>query len=126
MNLKELAKHLELEEDEFLDLLGLFVKTCSSDLKILQSAIDKGDAPEVASVVHSIKGAAVTLGLTEIFEYAKKVEMNANVNDLRGATRFVRSIQEELDRMVKGLNEKVKSKKFKSSNGNPVSHSPQN
>ena len=106
MNLKELAKHLELEEDEFLDLLGLFVKTCSSDLNILQLAIDKGDAPEVASVAHSIKGAAVTLGLTEIFEYAKKVETNARVNNLKGATRLVRSIQEELDRMVKGLNKK--------------------
>ena len=45
MNLKELSEKLELEESEFLELFDLFVKTCYSDLNILQSAIDKGDAP---------------------------------------------------------------------------------
>ena len=106
MNLKVLAKKLALEEDEFLELVSLFVKTSSSDLSQLQAAIEKGDVQKVAGLAHSVKGVAVTLGLTEIFEYAKKVETNARVNNLKGATRLVRSIQEELDRMVKGLNKK--------------------
>ncbi|HYA93045.1 MAG TPA: Hpt domain-containing protein [Thermodesulfobacteriota bacterium] len=110
MNLKTLAKKSALEEDEFLELASLFLKTSSSELNELQAAIEKGDAQKVAGLAHSVRGAAVTLGLTEIFEYAKKVEANARVNNLNGAMRLVRSIQEELDRIAEGLNQKVKFK----------------
>lgn len=108
MNLKTLAKNSELEEDEFLELVYLFLNTSSSDLNKLQAAIEKGNAQNVAGLAHSVKGAAVTLGLTEIFEYAKKLETNAQANNLKGATRLVRSIQEELDRIAKGLNKNAK------------------
>ena len=108
MNLKTLAKNSELEEDEFLELVYLFLSTSSSDLNKLQAAIEKGNAQNVAGLAHSVKGAAVTLGLTEIFEYAKKLETNAQANNLKGATRLVGSIQEELDRIAKGLNKNAK------------------
>ena len=108
MNLKALAENLELEEDEYLELVYLFLNTSSSDLNKLQAAIEKGNAQNVAGLAHSVKGAAVTLGLTEIFEYAKKLETNAQANNLKGATRLVRSIQEELDRIAKGLNKNAK------------------
>lgn len=110
MKLKELAKSLELEQDEFLELVCLFVKTSSSDLNKLQSAIKEGDSQKVEGFAHSIKGAAVTLGFTEIFEYAKKMETNARVNDLNGATGVVKSIEEEIGRIVKGLHKEIKSK----------------
>ena len=104
MDFKTLAKKLELEEDEFLELVSLFLKTSSSDLNQMQAAIKKGDAQKVAGFAHSVKGVAVTLGLTEIFEYAKEVEASARVNNLNGAMRLVKSIQQELDRIAEGLN----------------------
>jgi HPt (histidine-containing phosphotransfer) domain-containing protein len=103
MNLKELSENSELEEDEFLELVCLFVETGSSDLKELQSAIADKDAQKVARAAHSIKGAAVTLGLAEAFELAKKIEMNTRANDLEGADRAVRTLKEELDRMQEVL-----------------------
>jgi HPt (histidine-containing phosphotransfer) domain-containing protein len=108
MNLKALAENSELEEDEFLELVCLFLNTSSSELDKLRSAIEKGNAQRVAGLAHSIKGAAVTLGLTEIFEYAKKLETDAQANNLKGAARWVGSIQEELDRIAKGLEQKNK------------------
>jgi HPt (histidine-containing phosphotransfer) domain-containing protein len=108
MNLKELSEKLEIEEDEFLDLVCLFVETGSSDLNELQSAIGDKDAQKAARAAHSIKGAAVILGLGEIFELAKEMEMNARANDLEGATGAVKSMKEELDRIAKDLNKKVK------------------
>jgi len=110
MNLKELSEKLELEEDEFLELVCLFVETSFSYSNEFQSAIEDKDAQKVARVAHSIKGAAVTLGLAEIFELANKMEKNAQANDLEGITGAVTSIKEELDRIAKGLNKKVKSK----------------
>jgi HPt (histidine-containing phosphotransfer) domain-containing protein len=106
MNLKELSEKLELEESELLHLLGLFVKTCSSDLNLLQSAIDKGDAPGAASVAHSIKGAAIILGLTAISEFAQRIEVDALEKDLLGFTELVEGIKKELNWIVEKLETK--------------------
>ena len=103
MDFKELAENLELEENEFLELIGLFVETGYSDLDKLQSAIEDGDTEKVARVAHSMRGTSANLGLTEIFESAKRIEMNARDNDLHGATGAAKIIKEELDRIAKAL-----------------------
>jgi len=103
MDFKELAQNLELEENEFLELLGLFVETGYSDLNELQSAIEDGDAEKAGRVAHSIKGTSANLGLTEIFEFAKRIEMNVRNNDLFGATGAAKRIKEQLDRIAKAL-----------------------
>jgi HPt (histidine-containing phosphotransfer) domain-containing protein len=103
MDFKELAENLELEENEFLELVGLFVETGYSDLNKLQSAIEDGDTEKVARVAHSMRGTSANLGLMEIFESAKRIEMNARDNDLYGATGAAKIIKEELDRIAKAL-----------------------
>jgi HPt (histidine-containing phosphotransfer) domain-containing protein len=110
MKLRKLAKSLELEQGEFLELVTLFVKTSSSDLNKIRAAIEEGDSQKVTGFAHSIKGAAVILGFTEIFEFAKKMEMSARVNDLDGATGMVKGIKEEIDRITKGLHMEIKIK----------------
>ena len=103
MDFKQLAENLELEENEFLELIGLFVKTGYSDLNKLQSAIEAGDTEEAARVSHSIKGTSVNLGLTEIFELAKRIEMSVRNNDLYGATEAANRIKQQLDGIAKIL-----------------------
>jgi HPt (histidine-containing phosphotransfer) domain-containing protein len=106
MDFKELAHNLELEENEFLELLGLFIQTGYSDLNKLQSAIEDGDIEKATWVAHSIKGTSANLGLTEIFEFAKRIEMNVRNNDLLGATGAAKRIKAELDRIAKALAKK--------------------
>ena len=103
MDFKELADNLELEENEFLELLGLFIQTGYPDLNKLQSAIEDGDTEKAAWVAHSIKGTSANLGLTEIFELTKRIEMSIQNNDLYKATEAVQRIKEELDRFAKAL-----------------------
>jgi HPt (histidine-containing phosphotransfer) domain-containing protein len=106
MDFRELAENLELEENELLELLGLFVESGYSDLNKLQSAIEDEDTEKVAIVAHSIKGTSANLGLTEIFEFAKRIEMNVQNNDLFGATGAAKRIKAELDRIAKALAKK--------------------
>jgi HPt (histidine-containing phosphotransfer) domain-containing protein len=103
MDFRELANKLEVEENEFLELLGLFVETGYTDLNELHSAIEHGDTEKAARVAHSIKGTSANLGLTEIFEFAKRIEMNVRNSDLFGATGAAQRIKEELDRIAKAL-----------------------
>lgn len=103
MNFKECAKNLEMEEDEFLEMMDLFIKTCCSDLNQLEAAISRGDAPQVAKSAHSIKGAAANLGLMEIYEVAKKTEIEARENRLDGVTEMVETIKEKVDLIAETL-----------------------
>ncbi len=103
MKLKELAENLEMAADEFLELIGLFLETSASDLNQWQSGIDEGDGKKVMIAAHSIKGAAVNLGLVEIYEVAKKTETEARENNLKGATVAARAIREKMDEIAEDL-----------------------
>jgi HPt (histidine-containing phosphotransfer) domain-containing protein len=100
MKLEELAENLEMEEDEFIEMTDLFVKTCLSDLIKLQAALEKGETLRVAKYAHSIKGAAMNLGFTEIFDAAKKMEMEARDDRLNDAAEMVKKIKAEVDRIT--------------------------
>ncbi len=82
MNLKELAENIGLEEDEFRELVELFVETAGSDFERLKTAFDEGDAEKVARVAHTINGASGNLGITNIHEVAKRIELAAGNKEL--------------------------------------------
>ncbi len=109
MNFKELAKNLEMEGEEFLEMMELFLETSSSDLRKLQSAIDEGDIQKAVNVTHSIKGAAVNLGLIDIYEIAKKMESELWETQQGGVTEQVNTLKEKLDRIEETI-DKEKSK----------------
>ena len=103
MKLEELAENLEMEEDEFVEMTDLFVKACLSELMKLQAALEKREALRVAKYAHSIKGAAVNLGFMEIFDAAKKMEMEACDDRLNEANEMVQKIRGEVDRIAEAL-----------------------
>ena len=100
MNYKELAENLELEEDEFLELVELFLETSASDLSTLQSAIIEENAEKVIEAAHSIKGASGNMGLMDIFEAAKGVETRARDNDLEGIAESSQELKKKLDEIA--------------------------
>jgi len=114
MNFKEWAENLEMEENEFLEMVALFIKASSSDLNQMQSAIDKGDPLQVLRAAHSIKGAAVNLGLMEIHEVAKKIEMEARENRLDGIIEMTETIKEKIDLIAGTLVEHSKPRSERS------------
>jgi HPt (histidine-containing phosphotransfer) domain-containing protein len=105
MNLKGLADHLEMEEEEFLELIELFLDTSASDLNHLQSAADKGEGLNAVKAAHSIKGAAANLGMTEIYELAKKIETEAQGNRLDRTPEWILNLRRLLEQVAEGLNQ---------------------
>jgi HPt (histidine-containing phosphotransfer) domain-containing protein len=94
---KELAENLGLEEEEFLELVELFIETSASDIDRLESAIDEENAQEVAETAHSIKGASGNLGFREAQEAAKEIEEKARNERLEGITESVQVLKKKLD-----------------------------
>lgn len=103
MNLNEFAENLGMEQDEFLELIGLFLEASSSDLSRLESATTTGDREMAMDAAHSIKGAAVNLGLMDIYEIATRMETNARENRLTGVAEMIGAIKEKLDDIARSL-----------------------
>ena len=104
MDLKQLAESIGLDEDEFNELLSLFIETSRSDLIKLREGLQEGDHQKVSSAAHSIKGAAGNMGFTEIYETAKEVEMDARKKVLDNAETGAAAISDELTKLEKNLN----------------------
>ena len=103
MDITGLSERLGLDEDEFLELVELFLEIGATDLGQLEMAVQKEDIEEVVKSSHSIKGASGNLGFTEIYEVAKGVEFNARQNNLDGANEAVGIIKKHLDRIAEDL-----------------------
>jgi HPt (histidine-containing phosphotransfer) domain-containing protein len=103
LSLKELANHLELEVDQFLELTNLFLKTAFTELKNLESALEDNDPATAEKMAHSIKGAAGILGFTEIHDVAKKIECAVRKNRFTDINGTLQMIREKLDRIADDL-----------------------
>jgi histidine phosphotransfer protein HptB len=105
MNLKQFAENLGIEQDEFLELIQLFWETSTTDLSKVESAIASGDREAAADAAHSIKGAAASLGLMEIYEAAKQMEIDARQDRLSRIAEATGELKEALTRLAKSLTE---------------------
>jgi HPt (histidine-containing phosphotransfer) domain-containing protein len=97
MNIKKLAQNLGLEEEEFLELIELFLDTGRADFQKIESGLANHDADQVMRSAHTIKGAAGNLGLEEISDIAKLIEENADNNILEGLDQAVSSLRSHFE-----------------------------
>ncbi len=100
MDFKELAENLGLEEEEYKELIELFIMSGRSDLENLQTAIEAGDSGEAASAIHSLKGAAGNLGLSDFYEAAKKIEADIREGSLEGVVESVQALMMSLEKIA--------------------------
>jgi HPt (histidine-containing phosphotransfer) domain-containing protein len=99
MNFKALGEKIGLEEDEYRELVELFLKTGMADHDRLKGAFDAGDAQQVARSAHTIRGAAGNMGIMNVHDVAKRVELAAGENQLG-------TVAGEVDRL-KGLFDEI-------------------
>lgn len=107
MKMREMAESIGLDEQDFLELAGLFLDTSREDVKRLKAASREGDCPGVVSSAHSIKGASANLGFMEIYGIVKELEFQAKNNSLEGAAGSIASVEKLLDGLAVDLKEKA-------------------
>jgi HPt (histidine-containing phosphotransfer) domain-containing protein len=92
MNLKELGENLGLEEDEYRELIELFISTGSAEFQRLQTALSASDFDQMVRSSHTIKGAAANLGLLDVQNVAGNIEKTASANSLDGLTEAMQTL----------------------------------
>jgi HPt (histidine-containing phosphotransfer) domain-containing protein len=108
MDFKALAESIGFQEIEFLRNVGLFVRDASTDLTDIEVAIGEDNMQRVIKGAHSIKGAAVHLGLMDIYEAAKKMDIYAKKNRVKEAGESIKKIREKIDLIAQGLEKRNK------------------
>ncbi len=96
VNLRRMAENVGLEEDEYLPLLALFIETSICYLNELKSDILSGNSRKVYETIHTIRGAAENLGIPEMSEIAKVMELKAHKDVLEGAEEARENLVEKL------------------------------
>ncbi|MGQ9569264.1 MAG: Hpt domain-containing protein [Thermodesulfovibrionales bacterium] len=101
MNFTELAENAGLEKNEFMELMKIFLERTLSDIRRLQTSIDKGNPMGIIEAAHSIKGAAGNLCFDEIYQIAKDIEMKARENILNGIPDSVFLLRKKIEKFLK-------------------------
>jgi histidine phosphotransfer protein HptB len=99
---KEFALEQAADDAELLqELLDIFKESCMSDFELIKEGIEKGDADQVCSASHSIKGAAASLGVDGIRELTYEIEKDSRA----GSVQVGREKLEELKDLLNQLQE---------------------
>jgi histidine phosphotransfer protein HptB len=96
MDFKQLAEKIGLEENEYIELIELFIDTSAADMTTLENAVEKENADEVEKAAHSLKGASASLGLTDIAEIARLIEENAREKPSQGDILLVAILKDKI------------------------------
>jgi histidine phosphotransfer protein HptB len=99
---KKFALDQAADDAELLqELLEIFKESYGSDLILIKEGIQKGDAKQVYSASHSIKGAAASLGIEGIKDIAMSVEADSRNGSLAVARVKVQDLEEMLLQLQK-------------------------
>lgn len=98
------AQKLGLEIEEYIELIELFLSTGDTDISGMEKAAAVHDYAALMERAHSLKGSSGNLGLTEIYEKAKQIEMNARANSLEGFDNLFMQIKQQ----VKAISDSLK------------------
>ena len=93
MDLKSIGAELGLEEDEFIEIVELFLETAAQDLAKLKMAIETRDFESLTEAAHSLKGSAGNLGFHQIYTLSKDIENGAWEHSVDGLSDILTAIE---------------------------------
>jgi HPt (histidine-containing phosphotransfer) domain-containing protein len=84
MDLKALGENLGLEEDEFIEIVEIFLEAAYADVRRMEEAFRSRNTEEASEAAHSLKGSAANLGFMEIADLAAELEAEARKKSIAG------------------------------------------
>lgn len=103
MNFKELADKIGLDEEDYRELVELFLETGKADYDTLKGAVEAGDNEQAARSAHTISGASGNLGLMKVHEVAKRIERSAIEQKLADMGSEIETLQGFFDEIAEAV-----------------------
>jgi HPt (histidine-containing phosphotransfer) domain-containing protein len=80
MNIEQKAASLGIDKDEYSQLLKIFINTSKKELSFIKEALQIRNFSEAARLLHSVKGAAVSLGLANFAASTQMIKENLTIS----------------------------------------------
>ncbi len=100
MNIKELSENLGLEEDEYMEMLDLFLTSGGADLSRIEQALKEANARLVHEAAHSLKGSAGSLCIDNIFDLARAIDDKSRQGILEGLDELAQKLRRAYDELA--------------------------
>ncbi len=100
MDFKDLASNLGIDEEDFMELVELFVTTSLGDIEKIKKSLSEKSCADASAASHSIRGAAANMGFEDIAKLSADMEMQAKQGTLENFDSYVN----DLEQMVNALN----------------------
>jgi len=97
IDLNILKKLKQIMDDDFNELIEIFISDGQSQLKTLKAAIDSSAASDIRRIAHTLKGSSANLGLLTLSETCKTLEYNAAENIFDDANELFEKIKSEFE-----------------------------
>lgn len=101
--LERIGGNMEL----FNEVISLFLGELPTQIQSLQDAVEKGDAPLVRRLAHTIKGASGNVGGVSLQKAAHQMEMSAEKCDLSQAMKMLEKVRVESVKLREALSNHV-------------------
>ena len=96
---EELILDLELDRDEVLRLLRLYLRACWEDFQAAAGALDSSQGGMLAERAHNIKGASANLRIEDARSAAEALEAAGKTGDLSRAPARLAELRAALNRV---------------------------
>ncbi len=99
MDFKVLWERLGIDQEDFMELVELFVATSLSDIEKIKKGVADNNPADAAAASHSIKGAAGNLGFDDISNKAKDMEMQAKSGSLENFDAQINDLEKRVNEL---------------------------
>jgi HPt (histidine-containing phosphotransfer) domain-containing protein len=100
MNIKELSENLGLEEDEYMEMLDLFLTSGGADISRIEQALKEANARLVHEAAHSLKGSAGSLCIDNMFDLARAIDDKSREGILEGLDELAQKLRRAYDELA--------------------------
>jgi HPt (histidine-containing phosphotransfer) domain-containing protein len=97
MNFQKLSQEVDIEEDEYRELFELFIEKSISDIKELKTALDNSNKAKASDVAHSLRGAALNLGLYEIIDLLEALSSSIKSDREKDTMAFFCALDDKIN-----------------------------
>lgn len=105
IDLNTLNELKEIMEDDFNELITIFISDGINQIELLKQAIESSETENIRRIAHTLKGSSSNLGITGLSELSKTLEYSAAENQLADADALLKKISSEFETVKKTLEE---------------------